>query len=270
MSTARTLRRAAERRAQKIARKEGRILDTPVLESSLETTPAPISQARLEANQANAQLSTGPRTETGKAASSKNAVKTALTGRTVLLPGDDGERYAARLAEYDKIYQPVGIRETEVVQALCDAWWRLERIPGLIEALYVKGCNELRDRVRDVDPAAQTTMLRIEARLAYERQFRNLELQERRLFRHAEKLRAELTELKKERFEKDAEQYAQAARVYLLAKKERRPFNPEGYGFEFSTGDIELYLEARRAQGAAHEAFHPAGNSSGLSSKSAA
>lgn len=259
MSTSRSIRRAAERRAQKLARKQARTNESAApneIEATDATTestppaspaPTPITDARQKANQATAQLSSGPRTDEGKAKSSKNAVKTALTGRTVLLPGDDAERYAARLEEYDKVYRPMGVREIEVVQALCDTWWRLERIPGLIEALYVKGYNELRHRVTEVAPEAQSAMLRIEARLAYEREFRNLELQERRLFRHSEKLKAELAELKKERFEREAEQYVQAARLYLLAKKERRHFDAEDYGFDFSTHDVEIYLEARRA-----------------------
>ncbi len=45
-----------------------------------------VSDAQLAANRANAQLSTGPRSQTGLTASALNAVKTGLTGRTVLLP----------------------------------------------------------------------------------------------------------------------------------------------------------------------------------------
>jgi hypothetical protein len=40
------------------------------------------SNAQIEANQRNAQFSTGPTSEAGKAKSSLNAVKTGLTGRT--------------------------------------------------------------------------------------------------------------------------------------------------------------------------------------------
>jgi hypothetical protein len=53
--------------------------------------------SQIAANQANAQLSTGPRTEPGKAASSLNALKTGLTGRTILLPSDDVDAYTKHL-----------------------------------------------------------------------------------------------------------------------------------------------------------------------------
>ena len=58
------------------------------------------SQAQVAANQANAELSTGAKTPEGKAKSSRNALKTGLTGHTVLLPTDDAERYEAHLLSY--------------------------------------------------------------------------------------------------------------------------------------------------------------------------
>jgi hypothetical protein len=58
------------------------------------------SEAQLAANRQNSQLSTGPKTEAGKAKSSLNAVKTGLTGRTVLLPSDDAAAYEAHVARF--------------------------------------------------------------------------------------------------------------------------------------------------------------------------
>lgn len=46
----------------------------------------PISQRKLLANRANAQRSTGPRTETGKAASRRNALKHGILNRSLALP----------------------------------------------------------------------------------------------------------------------------------------------------------------------------------------
>jgi hypothetical protein len=58
------------------------------------------SERRLAANRANAQRSTGPRTKTGKAKSALNAVKTGLTGRTVLLPTADVAAYQAHVKRF--------------------------------------------------------------------------------------------------------------------------------------------------------------------------
>jgi hypothetical protein len=49
------------------------------------STAHSLSEAQLAANRANAQLSTGPRTEIGKRLSSVNAVKTGLTGHRASL-----------------------------------------------------------------------------------------------------------------------------------------------------------------------------------------
>jgi hypothetical protein len=169
--TARQQRRAAEHKARKLASKAV-LLESTVTEAcdlTVAEAPAPareLSPARLAANRANAQLSTGPVSPEGKANSSQNALKTALTGRTVLLPADDAERYERHLAAYDKAYAPIGERECELVQSLADATWRIDRIPGIEEALYVKGCNQFAAEVTDLDPRARLTMLRMHTYLA--------------------------------------------------------------------------------------------------------
>ena len=138
--TARSIRRAAERKAKKAADKQARLE-----QNSVENQPT-ISEAKLTANRANAQLSSGPRTAAGKAVSSMNAVKTGLTGRTVLLPSDDAEAYRNHLAAYEKEFKPVGLREFELVQSLADIQWRLQRIPGLEMAIYARGREEFAEQ----------------------------------------------------------------------------------------------------------------------------
>jgi hypothetical protein len=231
--TSRQQRRAAERKALKA---------TPQESASTELSPA-----RLAANRANAQLSTGPVSPEGKANSSQNALKTALTGRTVLLPADDAERYERHLIAYGKAYGPIGERECEVVQSLADATWRIDRIPGIEEALYVKGCNEFVSEVTDLDPRARLTMLRMHTYLAYERQFRNLQIQEMRLHRLREKLIKEVKELQREREQKEKDELAQAAKLYIAAKADHKPFDPAEHGFEFSSTDVEAFLHAVHA-----------------------
>jgi hypothetical protein len=254
--TSRQQRRAAERKIRKLAPKatpqtssdtlgtEDSALANNCENSSGSKYPAPrppeapapareLSLARLAANRANAQLSTGPVSPEGKANSSQNALKTALTGRTVLLPADDAERYERHLIAYGKAYGPIGERECEIVQSLADATWRIDRIPGIEEALYVKGCNQFAAEVTDLDPRARLTMLRMHTYLAYERQFRNLQIQEMRLHRLREKLIKEVKELQREREQKEKDELAQAAKLYIAAKTDHKAFDPADHGFEF-------------------------------------
>ena len=79
---------------------------------------AKLSDAQLAANRANAQHITGPTSAEGKAKVSLNAVKTGLTGRTVLLPTEEAAPYQALLVEYEKLLQPVGVEERALVQSM--------------------------------------------------------------------------------------------------------------------------------------------------------
>ena len=75
------------------------------------------SPARLAANQANSQLSTGSRTPEGEAKVFLNAVKTALTGQTVLLPTGDAIKYEQFVAKFLNRFKPIGVEEETLVQS---------------------------------------------------------------------------------------------------------------------------------------------------------
>ena len=83
--------------------------------------------------------------------------------------------------------------------------------------------------------------------VAYERQFRNLHIQEMRLHRLREKLVAEIKQLQQEREQKEQDELAIAAKLYIAAKHDRQPFDPAEFGFEFSTADVEDFLRGQRA-----------------------
>ncbi len=58
------------------------------------------------ANQANAARSTGPRTAEGKAASRRNALKHGLAAEKLVLPGEEAEVVAARIAAWSSALHP--------------------------------------------------------------------------------------------------------------------------------------------------------------------
>ena len=188
---------------------------------------------RAAVNRANAERSTGPRSEEGKAIASLNAVKTGLTGRTVLLPSDDAAAYAAHIAEYENEYKPAGLRERELVQSLADTSWRLKRIPGLELAIYARGRSEFADTFLSNDPAVRASKIELETFLKYEKQLKNLQLQEARLARRYEKESTELRSLQQARRDQEqAQAKEQKANVdEAMLRSEPKIQN----GSEFST-----------------------------------
>jgi hypothetical protein len=150
------------------------------------STGRSLSDAQLAANQANAQLSTGPRSDTGKRVSSLNAVKTGLTGRTVLLPSDEVAAYQQHVESFFRHHCPQGDREYEVVQSLADTQWRLQRIPALEMAIFARGRVHFAEQFAEQDPHTAAALIDAETAIVYERQFRNLWVQERRLRRQYE------------------------------------------------------------------------------------
>jgi hypothetical protein len=179
------------------------------------------SSRRIEANRANSQHSTGPNTETGKAVSKLNAVRTALTGRTVLLSSDDVSSYEQHIQNWTLELHPVGPRESALVQSIADSHWRTDRIARLEFALYAQGSEQ----------SADGGQSELETYLAYEKQLRNLAIQESRIRRGREKDLAELKALQATRRESEAAEHAASIPDQPLKSDK----NHTGVGFEFSS-----------------------------------
>jgi hypothetical protein len=199
-----------------------------------------ITPAQLAANRANAQLSTGPRTSTGKARASKNAVKSGLTGRTVLLPSDDVDEYAAFLAEWQHDLAPVGQAECELVQSIADCHWRMRRIRALEFALYAHGHSQFEDMFAEEPEEVRYNMILLQTDMTYEKQFRNYQIQEARLHRRRDKDMAELLRLQAERKanQPEDEDFSDVDALFAAhAAKAQRTAPPAlpANGFEFST-----------------------------------
>lgn len=248
--TARSIRRAAERKAKKLARKvERNVVERP-FEAAMpafepasqaqehlcfEPEPASISNAQLAANRANAKLSTGPKSLDRKATSCLNAVKTGLTGRTVLLHTDDAAEYQRHVTAYEKEFSPVGPRERDLVQSIADTQWRLARIPGLEMAIYAQGRAQFAEEFKDHDAALRPGLIELKTFLTYEKQIRNLQLQESRLARRREKEIAEFHALQEARKAEEPQNVGQT-----LSSAGSSPVSPNANGFEFSTPSSEV------------------------------
>jgi len=200
------------------------------------------SAAQAAASRVNGALSHGPTSDTGKATSSLNALKTGLTGRTVLLPSEDAALYEAHLARFRDLYQPVGDQELALVQSLADTEWRIARIPSLEMGTYALGRMEFAELFPDQEEDARKILIEAKVYLAYQRQLTNLSIQEGRLRRQAEKDLATLQALQQPRIQQTHASLNEAARLYINAVRGSRQeeFDPKTLGFEFTIEQIEL------------------------------
>jgi len=94
---------------------------------------------RAETNRANAQNSTGPRTETGKQRSSLNALRHGPTGQTIVLPSADLAAYQKHCKEFFDEYRPKNKTETHLLQTMADLSWRLNRASSIETNLLALG-----------------------------------------------------------------------------------------------------------------------------------
>ena len=104
------------------------------------------SWQQFQANRLNALKSTGPRTEEGKRASRRNAVRHGLTAETVIEGLEDSEDYRGFEAAIIADYNAETAVQRELVLRLASLLWRLRRIITIETDLFQIQAEILRDR----------------------------------------------------------------------------------------------------------------------------
>jgi len=90
-----------------------------------------MTEQKLAANRRNARLSTGPRTEQGKAVVSLNALTHGLRSRRVVLPGEDPAEFQQLCDNLTAEWQPETPTEGHLVTQIAVAIWKLDRLEGI-------------------------------------------------------------------------------------------------------------------------------------------
>jgi hypothetical protein len=104
-----------------------------------------VSDRQAAANAANAQLSTGPRTQEGKAISSHNALKHGLTARELVIREDEREEFEDFRLDLTNEVGPQGPLEIVALNHAMHAAWNLKRCRRLEADLMANGLDPLLD-----------------------------------------------------------------------------------------------------------------------------
>jgi hypothetical protein len=95
--------------------------------------------AQITANRLNAQASTGPKTDAGKAAVAQNSIAHGLSASSfALLPHENAAAFADLLSALEEEYEPETPTESFLVLELARAQWKMQRV-GAIEAEILAG-----------------------------------------------------------------------------------------------------------------------------------
>ncbi len=103
------------------------------------------TQAQINANRANAEKSTGPKTPEGKAKVSGNAVKHGLGSKKLLVGDNQRQEFETLRKDLLKQVQPEGTVEEILFKELLHAAWNLERVRHLEDQLFFHCADRLAD-----------------------------------------------------------------------------------------------------------------------------
>jgi hypothetical protein len=164
------------------------------------------------------------------------ASKTTITAQTLLMPADELTAYETHLARFFAEFKPETARENELTQNIADTQWRINRTMSLHMGIFALGQRELAAQFsNEPDPIIRKSLIEAQIFINYQRQLKNLSIEENRLRKQFETDRTELNALIVKRIKEHRQQISAALDLYENAQKEGLPFNPREIGFEFST-----------------------------------
>jgi hypothetical protein len=189
---------------------------------------------RAAVNRANAQHSTGPRTEAGKHRSSLNALRHGLTAQTAVLPTEDLAAYQQHVQQFLAEYQPATATEKQLTHELANTAWRLNRIPLLEADLLTRAAN----------PPTEEAAIAFDIVDAH-RALATLGLHGQRLSRQFQKSLDQLHAIQAERREREQRDLKDAAALLELHKHKDIPWDPADDGFVFSKDEVERFAQRK-------------------------
>jgi len=214
---------------------------------------------RAAINKANAQHSTGPRTEAGKQRSSLNALRHGLTGQLVVLPTEDLEAYRSHLKSFADEYHPQGASEANLVQALADSSWRLNRVAALENNLFMLGLATTPSPLAEAPPAVHDAMSLAAALAGQAKTLATLSMHSQRLSRQFQIALTQLRQLQQLRQEKEEADLRELVDILEMCESRGETYKPTDHGFVFSKEQIvaarRLHHRRKSAQQAAHHHF---------------
>ena len=209
-----------------------------------------LSDKQLAANRANAQLSSGPRSEDGKRRSSLNARRHNLTGQVTAMTEEDRIAHDAFSTSFIKAMAPEGALELQLAQRIATDSWRLNRASAIEDNIFALGFS---DHSGDMDVDHPELHAALTAARTFSREAKSIELltlYEQRINRSIQKNLALLQQLQAARKAelKHAAKLVQSNEVKALPAEPTKGLTANG--FVFSNEQIHPVIDGEQAPNA--------------------
>jgi hypothetical protein len=215
------------------------------------------SPAQITANVANAQKSTGPKTEKGKHRTRLNAYRHGLTGQICLLTAEENEAFEQHCTGIREALQPVGALELDLAQSIAEDRWRLKRARAIETGIFAAGVlGQLGHPYGGIrEDAAQVpideALSKAHTWIAKSENFQLLALYEQRIHRAIEKNMAQLRTLRAERQAVHQQALEEAQLLAQLAYSKGEKYDPAAdfppeilqIGSDFSSAGIRRLID---------------------------
>jgi hypothetical protein len=194
-----------------------------------------ISEKQLAANRANAQRSTGPRTEEGKAKSALNGHRHGLTGAAFIRTEEDQEAFDRFAPKFIADLKPVGSVETSFAELIAQDHLRLRRAQAIEENTFALGHFNKAAAFEATHPQVHDAMTQARVFAFNGPTFRNLSLYEQRLNRRMLSNMKALRELQDQRKAEERQGALEAKKPKAFAANADPQSQPEnGFGLSCS------------------------------------
>jgi len=200
------------------------------------------SPSQLEANQANAQKSTGPNSIEGKKKSSQNARRHGVTAQTTVMTEEDRVKHDEFCGQMMADLAPVGSIETFLASSVAEEAWRLNHARAQCNNIVAIGHFDGTGDIYSTEhPEIHTAITAARVVRDHAKTLELLSLYEQRIHRSFQKHFEQLRQLQAERKTQRASDLEAARLLSQLAELQDLPYDPATDGFVFSNREIDRY-----------------------------
>jgi hypothetical protein len=208
-----------------------------------------LSEKQLEANRANAQKSTGPRTEEGKRRSSLNATRHGLTGQVVILPEESLQAFNEFTRPIVEALLPADAAQQQLAQSYANFQWRINRSQAIEENVFTLG--NIHDVAGNLDlehPEAHNAMCDAKTFIQEGKTIDRISIYSARLVRQATAVLKQLKDLQADLRRREEDETYQAVKIYQAHKAAGAIFEPAQIGFVLTIPKIEARIARVKLQ----------------------